>query len=219
MKKIIALLLVCVFSLLFTASIAEDAQELTFQEIQWLSAPKETIDKLVEIGLLDKKKTAEYMTQIKEINKAKGTIIDSKIYCDEKNPLSYSLSKSGKQPVAKNLQRITIDPNHILKTIAGQDVGFIRFLFTLEPDNPKLVECWVSLFGGTAADDEAVYSTLLAAFGECSKENNLGERIWFGKNNTIIIQSGTFIVFATLDGLNYANSIYVLQSTKEDTGF
>ena len=45
------------------------------------------------------------------------------------------------------------------------------------------------------------------------------EYIWLGANNTIVILNQKHVVFATLDGLKYAETIELDIEEPEDTGF
>lgn len=217
MKKAIVYLLVITLSLSFYLNcMAEEQNEYTFQNIPWFSAPEDCIQSLLDIGFINKAGAKQCSIEIKRINESENGLFNSKITFD-KELGHYTICFGGKIPITKKLQKLTVSLSQIQKTIANQEITWMRFMYTLEPNNPRLVECCLS-FEGQDYNAETVFDALIVAYGEPTTTDN-GEYIWQGANNTIIIQNKGIVVFATLNGLQIAESFDMIGDEKEDTGF
>ena len=108
--------------------------------------------------------------------------------------------------------------------IVGIDLGTTNSLiayYTAEPDNPQLVEINMLLRDPESRDydKKVIYDALVSAYGKPKASRSGKEYIWLGENNTIAILNRNNVVFATLSGLEYAESVELNLEVAEDTGF
>lgn len=214
MKKLLAFVVLIVISIMCTFSFADEAKEITFQGVPWFSSPDEVTQLLGESGFTNGKSFS--ITKLKN----EESLSDSNIALyskDKKVPYKYANSKD------KKLSTKLLDQwqNHVEKTLAKHKVSFLNAYYTAEPNNPQLVEFEMTLRNpdGGGYDKKVIYNALESAFGKPKASRSGKEYVWLGENNTIVILNRNHIVFATLSGLEYAETIELNLKTAEDTGF
>ena len=195
-------------------ALAKDTKEITFQGVPWFSSPSDVNKVLGESGFTNGK--AFRVRTLKD----KSSLLKShiaKYSKDKKVPYKFSDSKKDTTITTKLLKQWQ---NNVKKTIAKQQVERFYAYYTAEPDNPRLVEFLITLSKNDGKyDQKAIYNALKKAFGKPTTVRDGKEYIWLGKNNTIAILKQTNVVFATLDGLEYAETIELDFDEPEDTGF
>ena len=215
MKRLAFNIFLVVFLSIVCVSAAEH-QELTFQNIPWYSSPEESCQFLIDLGFID---SMPSKTKIEKINNAEGTLRDSHIARDKSKAVPYTIKSGKATPLTEKLQLLTFSGHMIQKTIAQQELSWIHFLYTLEPQNPQLVECYID-FKAKKFDQKAVYNALVEKYGKPSETKDKKKvHVWLGDNNTIIVMRDRIVAFATIDGLTLADSFSLPKTEKDDTGF
>lgn len=219
MKKAIIWLLLIALLIAPTATIAEEKgepEELSFQGIPWFSSPNDAVEALIDLGFIDKKSSH---SKINIGAMTKEDRLGSCIYISETDPTTVSL-----MPFPDSIRAASVGTicEHKIrksnKTIAGQDISSIELKFTRDQKDPKLVECFIIFNFGKKENSKLIDDALITRYGDPDFIEN-GESVWFGAQNTVIIHNEAMLVFATLDGLELANSFAVEEEQKEDTGF
>ena len=215
MKKTLAIIVMIVITLLCVYALAEGAKEITFQGVPWFSSPKEVTKLLGKSGFTNGKSF-----NVKKLTDSKSLSRSNIAYYNEDEEVPYKYSRSS-EDVSLTTKLLSQWQNNVKKTIAQHEVHFLNAYYTAETKKPQLVEFEMTLRDpeGGHFDEDAIYSALESAFGEPKVRRNGKEYIWLGENNTIAILNRSHVVFATLSGLEYAESIELNLKTVEDTGF
>lgn len=213
MKRVVSVILFISLMMTLACAFADGTKEITFQGIPWFSSPEEVTGLLGESGFIDRKPFG-----VRKAND-RDSLFNSNIakYSkDKKTPYKYvTLVKDEK--ITTKLLRQWI--SQVEKTIAKQTVSFMFAYYTAEPDNPQLVEIAISLKSPDGGSDpKSIYDALEKALGK-PKSKRKNEYVWLGDNNTIAILNRNNVVFATLTGLEYAETIDLGFDEPEDTGF
>lgn len=213
MKRSVFFLTVLAILILCVSVIAEETKEITFQDIPWFSSPEEVNKLLKDSGFTDGKVMITDKIEDKEFSHSNI----AKYNADTKTPYKYSNNTKDERITYKLISHWH---PRTQKTIAKQKVDFLYAYYTADPENPQLVE--ISMYLKNPNGDyelKPVYDALETAFGKPVTNRNGKEYIWLGANNTIVILNNRSVVFASLDGLEYAETIDVDIEEPEDTGF
>ncbi len=215
MKRIFASLLILILCLSCTISLAEEPAELTWLDIPWFSTPKEASNILVKAGIITRgvafgEKDINTYPTLQNKKDENGVIcVTSNIAADPKDPdcpYMYNLDPDRCTSLSRKLATIWL-----MKGINGiyldNRIAGIILNFTSDKENRQLVECVVAMSRGAKQED--VLAALKQTYGEPAVEKRK-QYIWLGANNTIMIcckpNSQTYVVFATIDGLNLAET-------------
>ncbi len=188
--------------------------EIRFQGIPWYSSPDEVTKLLGESGF-----TSGKAFKLRELRDKESLSLShiAKYSKDTKVPYMYSIWITDEQLSTKLLRQWQ---NNVEKTIAKHEVYYLDAFYTAEPGNPRLVEISMTLRTPDGSyDQKAIYNTLEKAFGKPKASRKGYEYIWLGENNTIAILNRNQVVFATLDGLEFAETVDLGFEEPEDTGF
>ena len=215
MKRIIASLLIMILCFSCATVLADEPAELTCLDIPWFSTPKEASDILVKAGIIFRgvafgEKDINTYPTLQNNKDENGVIrITSNIAADPKDqdcPYMYNLDPDRCTPLSRKLATIWLVKGINGKYLDNRIAGII-LNFTSDKENRQLVECVIAMSGG--ADQEDVLAALEKTYGKPTVEKRK-QYIWLGANNTIMIcytpHRQTQIVFATIDGLNLAET-------------
>lgn len=227
MKKLIAILSLFVFCFSFAASNADEPKELLFQSVPWFSTPEEASQILLDAGFISKAFDSEQIgkdsTTKSRVRKGGSPYTECSIAADPKDKKCPYTYVSDKYPaLTGKLEYISV--RGLPKTIAKQKIKSLNLYFTPDAENRQLVQCKLVL--ELRHDTKAIRNALEEAYGKPSAIKNKKYYIWLGANNTIVLyntqNSKPFVIFASIDGLNLAES-YEVEITEpaepDDTGF
>ena len=215
MKRIVAFIVLLTITFMCVYAIAEEAKEITFQGVPWFSSPKEVTKLLGKSGFTNGK--SFNVTKLKDAESLSKSRI---AYYDEDKEVPYKYARNS-EDVRLTTKLLSQWQNNVKKTIAKHEIDFLNAFYTADSKKPQLVEFEMTLRSPDNGDydQNAIYDALVSAFGEPKANRKGQEFVWLGENDTIAILNRNYIVFATLSGLEYAQTIELNIKVAEDTGF
>lgn len=178
---------------LYTSSGIElkEPMGITFQKIPWNSSPEETVQILIESGIIEDNN--QIRRRIIGLNSNPYSSLEESWFyygSSKKEPYTYKHKKNDKT-LSDKLKVLSIDRSYIQKTIGKQEIEKLSFKYSLESGSPQLVELSI-LFKKQEAnqDSEALLSVLKSSYGEPSitekKKDGRNYHIWYGEYDTIV---------------------------------
>lgn len=218
MKKKAFCFLLFLFIFICSISLANEPEELIFQDIPWFSSPNEAIEILLQKGFLD-----ENDNSVKRMieNPDKVHFSDTSSYLESNNDkkFPYAYNSNRYNALSNNLKRIRLRADAIIKTIAKQEIHSITLQFWDDQGVLKLTECALD-FNTDDTNAKSIYDALVKAYGKPKANKNKAQKaIWYGSNNTIILKSYSNVIYATLDGIKLSIESTPAEPEKEDSGF
>ena len=215
--------------------------EYTFQGIPWGSSPAETLDILMDKGIIDESDTPDSFSNLKWlVEDHEDSYASASIYPDETDTDALRSAIDGQYFFDNiGMQAELTDLN---KTFGGLDVGNVtlNYLYGFEDgavNRESLNLTLVSMYFDRGVTGKQLTEQLCNAYGAYTERDlgsgNVSYRFWYGGDNTVIaafifidgsgvemegIGSEPHMIYARTDDYLTAQRILAVQPIKDDVG-